>query len=143
MLDDEDANGRRGCFEGNAEPRRRRRANELDFTFRSEPVELALRNQYRESCAEYKRGAAAPYLLRCRRQVDLINEKWKCKCVRLGVMESDKAILRVENFLQCLMDAPQQFVQVGGLVEGMHDLRDDLSLRFHPVKIGHVPEIKD
>src|SRR5258708_8508907 len=41
------------------------------------------------------------------------------------------------------MGTVQEFVEVCGLVEGMHDLGDDLSLRFHPVKIGDVPEIDD
>src|SRR5260370_22416879 len=73
----------------------------------------------------------------------LVSEKWKCKGVRFGVMESDEAILRVEDFLQRLMDAPQEFIQVCGFVEGMHDLGDDLSLGFHPVKIGDVPRTDD
>ena len=58
-------------------------------------------------------------------------------------MERHEAILRIENFLQGLMDAPQQLVQVGSFVEGMHDLGDDLALRFHAVKIGDVPKIND
>ena len=47
MLDNEDADGRCRCFEGNAEPRRRRRPNKLDFTFGCKPVEFVLRNQHR------------------------------------------------------------------------------------------------
>src|SRR5260370_6808527 len=73
----------------------------------------------------------------------MVSEKWKCKGVRFGVMESDEAILRVEDFLQRLMDAPQEFIQVCGFVEGMHDLGDDLSLGFHPVRIGDVPKTDD
>src|SRR5260370_26193383 len=143
MLDEEPPDGRLGCSERNSEPRTRRRTNEFDFTFRRQTIELALRNQHRRARPENKRGAAASYLLWCRRHIDLVSEKWKCKGVRFGVMESDEAILRVENFLQRLMDAPQEFIQVCGFVEGMHDLGDDLSLGFHPVKIGDVPKTDD
>src|SRR5260370_8992351 len=128
MLDDENTDGRSGCSERNSEPRTRRRNNEFDFTFRRQTIELALRNQHRRARPENKRGAAAANPLRCRRDVDMVSEKWKCKGVRFGVMESDEAILRVEDFLQRLMDAPQEFIQVSAFVEAIPDLGDDLSL---------------
>src|SRR5260370_3908870 len=143
MLDDENTDGRFGCSERNSEPRTRRRTNEFDFTFRRQTIELALRNQHRRARPENKRGAAAANPLRCRRDVDMVREKWKMKGFRFGVMESDEAILRVEDFLQRLMYAPQEFVQLCGFVEGMHDLGDDLSLGCHPVKIGTVPHTDD
>src|SRR5258708_636512 len=143
MLDDQDTDGCGGCSQRDAEPRRRRRPNELDFAFRREPVEFVLRNQHWRSRAENKRGAAASYLLRCRRRVDLVGKKWKGKRIRLLIMEGHEAIFRVNNFFQRQMDAVQQLIQVCSLVEGMYDLGEDLTLRFHPVKISDIPKTKD
>jgi len=41
------------------------------------------------------------------------------------------------------MNTHEQFVQVCGLVEGMDDLRDNLTFRFHPLEIGDVPKRDD
>ena len=57
-------------------------------------------------------------------------------------MESDEAILRIENFFESLMDAVEKLVKVGGLVEGVNNFGDDLALGFHAVKVGNV-EIGD
>ena len=41
------------------------------------------------------------------------------------------------------MDAAEELVEVGGFVEGVDDVGDDLALGFHAVEIGDVEEADD
>src|SRR6266404_6282870 len=105
MLHNKDADGGGRSFERNTQPGRRLRTHELDFPFLCEPVKLVLRYQHRRTCAKYECGAAAAYLLRCRRRVDMVREEWKGEGFGNLIMESHEAILRVDDFLQRQVDA--------------------------------------
>ena len=58
-------------------------------------------------------------------------------------MESDEAILRVQNLFERLMDAEKQLVQVGGLIQGVDDIGDDLALFLHALQVGDIEKADD
>jgi len=45
---------------------------------------------------------------------------------------------RINDFLQGLVYSKDQLVQVGGLVERVDYIRNNLALRLQPAKFGHV-----
>ena len=70
--------------------------------------------------------------------IELVGEKWKVEGIGFGVVESDEAILRVQNLLERLMNAEKQLVEVGGFVQRVDDVGDDLALFLHALKVGDV-----
>ena len=60
------------------------------------------------------------------------------KHVGFRIVKSHEAIFRVQNFLQRLMDAGQQLIKIGGLIERVDDVGNNLALGLHAVQIGDV-----
>ena len=53
-------------------------------------------------------------------------------------MQCYETILCVHDFFQSVVNAVQQLIQIGRIVERMHDFGDDLSLGFHAMKSADV-----
>jgi hypothetical protein len=143
VLDDKNADrGRRG-FERHPQPSRTWRPYEFDFALRSQTIELRLRNQHCPRVPKDESRASPVQLLRGRRGIELVGEKGKVKSVGAGVVQRHEAVLRVEDFLQRLVDAEQQLIQVGGFVEGVNDVGNDLALRLQALQFGDVEKADD
>jgi len=97
----------------------------------------------RASGAKNVGGATAVDLFGRRSSVKLIDEKWKMKRVLDRIVKRDITILGVQDFFQGLVNAIQKLVQIGGLVEGVDYIGNNLALRLHAVKICHVQVGRD
>ena len=53
-------------------------------------------------------------------------------------MERDEAILGIQHLLERLVDAEKQLVQVGGLIQRVNDIGDDLALFLHALQVGDI-----
>jgi hypothetical protein len=116
VLDHEDTDGGRRGFEWDAEPRGRRRADELDFTEGGEAIEFGLRDEHGVSGAKDEGSASAVKFLRRRGRVKLIDEEWEVKRVAVGIVKRNDAIFCVHDFLERAVDAGEKLVEVGGFV---------------------------
>lgn len=103
-----------------------------------EAVELRLRNEHGAAGTEDESGAGLVDVLRRRRGIKLVDEKGEVKGAGVGLVKSNEAILGVNDFFEGLMNMGEQLIEIGGLIEGVNDIGDDLALGFHAVKIGDV-----
>ena len=138
MLNDHDADGGAGSFERNAKPRGGRGADEFDFAFGSETVEFRLWNRAGFSGSKDVRHAGSGDFLRRRRRIELIHEKREVEHFRLRIVEGHEKVLGVDNFFERVVNLEQQFIEVGGLIEGVNDVGEDQALRLHALNFGDV-----
>jgi hypothetical protein len=143
MLDDEDADRGGWRFQRYAEPRGRRRTDELDFAESGEAIKFGLRDEHGVAGAKNKRGAATVELLRRRCGVKLVDEEWEVESVGVGIVERDDAIFGVDDFFESAVDAREKLVEIGGFVESVNDVGDDETLGFHALKIVDVHEAEN
>jgi len=57
-------------------------------------------------------------------------------------VQRNEAIFGGQNTFERDVNAVEKLVQVGGLVQRVNDIRDDLTLGFHAVKIGNVQAVQ-
>src|SRR4029077_13111118 len=62
----------------------------------------------------------------------------KVEHFRLRVVESNEKVLRVNDFLQGVVNLKQKIVKVCSLIEGMNDVGEDQALRFHALTFRDV-----
>ncbi len=132
-----------GVFEGDAEPCGRWGADELDFAALGETVELGLRDEHRAAGAKDESGAGACEFLRRGLRVEFVGEKGEVKIVGFAIVQDDEAILGVQNFAERLMNAEQKLIKIGGFVERVNDVGNDLALFLHAANIGDVEKADD
>src|SRR6185369_13378144 len=143
VLNHEDANGGGGRFERYAEPRGGRRADEFDFAEGGQAVKFGLRDEHSVAGAKDERGAATIELLWRRRGVELIGEEREVEGVGVWIVEGHDAIFGVEDFLKRAVDAREELIEVGGLVERVDDIGNDLALGLHALQVGDIDEGED
>jgi len=61
----------------------------------------------------------------------------------LRIVESHKTVLRGNDALQGVVDAGEQLVEVGGLIEGVNHVGDNLALGLHALECGNVLGVEE
>src|SRR5580704_46857 len=75
--------------------------------------------------------------------VEFVGEECEVEVVGFAIVENDETILGVENLAERLVDAEQELIEIGGFVERVNDVGDDLALFLHAAQIGDVEEADD
>ena len=101
-----------------------------------------MRDKHGATGTENVSRAAPPNSLGRRNRVELVREERKLERVVLRIVQRHKTVFRGDNALQGFVDAAEQLIEVGRLVEGVNHVGNHLALGLHALECGNVLRVE-